>query len=100
MGLLSWVRNLGNGVAKSAPESKEHWKRRGGICAGSAGRVVQLQGRRGTCPVCQARNLAITQAGLSWPHQNLGARKVPTQINGRMRNGITKPGTEERGIRI
>ena len=76
MGLLSWVRNLGNGACKSAPASKEHWKHGDEMCAGSGGRVVQLQGRRGTCPVCQANNLAITRAGLSWPHLNRGYRRV------------------------
>ena len=94
MGLLGWVRNLGNGVFKSAPESKEHWKHRGGLCTGSHGRVVSLQGRRGTCPVCQAGNLAITSEGLSWAHKDLGARSVPTQIRGRVANAITEIGTD------
>ena len=84
MGLLSWVRNLGNGAGKSDPVSKEHWKHRGGLCAGSHGRVVSLQGRRGTCPVCQAGNLAITSEGLSWAHKDLGARSVSKQIRGRV----------------
>lgn len=94
MGLLSWVRNKTSGVSKSAPESRAHWKRRGGLCPGSHGRVVNLHGRRGTCPVCQAGNLAITSEGLSWTHKDLGARSVPTQIRGRVANDITEIGTD------
>ena len=94
MGFLSWVRNLGNGASKSAPGPTEHWKRRDGICSGSGGRVVKLTGRRGTCPVCQATNLAITASGLSWKHQNLGVRRVPQQIRRIRPNAIAKTGTD------
>lgn len=94
MGLLSWVRNLGNGASKSAPVSKEHWKHRGGLCAGSGGGVMSIQGRRGTCPVCQASNLAITSEGLSWAHKDLGARSVPVQTKRRTANAITEIGTD------
>ena len=94
MGLLSWVRNLGNGAGKSAPVSKKHWKRGGGLCTGSGGGVLSIQGRRGTCPVCQASNLAITSEGLSWAHKDLGARNVPKQIRRRTANAITELGTD------
>ena len=83
MGLLHWVQQTFSlGI-------KKHWKQRKGICKGSPGRVVNLHGRRGTCPVFQASNLAITSEGLSWVHQNQGARRVPTQIRRRKSDAIT-----------